>query len=397
MSKSPSQETKKHRGIKKKRYIIPITIFVLLIAFRIYLPTLVKNYVNEVLADIPGFYGHVDDIDLALYRGGGMYLNKVNASTEIPFLDFPKTDISIEWKSLFKGKIVSEITMFDPEITYIFEDQQQETKEGEADTDDWTKALTDLVPININHFEIHNGKMGFVKLQEDPNIDLYLNKLELNADNLRNVRGESNKLPSPIEATAVSIGKGNFELDGGLDLIKEIPDMDINFSLQEADITAINDLTRAYGGIDFKKGELNIYGEIAIADAYMKGYVKPMLKDTKLISKDDSILGVIWEGFVGMFKFILKNQGTNTLATRVPLEGNLDNVNAGVWTTVFKIFENAWFNAFQGEVDKDIEYKDAQQDGNLDDMSGKEKRMYRKAKRKAEKEARQEQNDNSKS
>ncbi|MGB3773879.1 MAG: DUF748 domain-containing protein [Leeuwenhoekiella sp.] len=392
MSDNSSEKSKKKRAIKKKRYIIPVTIIILLVAFRIYLPTLVKNYVNKVLADIPGYYGQVDDIDLGLLRGGyvinGMYLNKVNASTQVPFLNFPKTDISIEWKSLFKGKIVSEIAMFDPEITYIFEDQQKEVAEGDADTEDWTKALTEIVPIDINHFEIHNGKLGFVKLQEDPNIDLYLNQLELNADNLRNVKGASNNLPSPIKASAVSIGKGNFNLNGGLDLIKEIPDMDINFSLENADITAINNLTQAYGGIDFKEGELDVYGEIAIADAFLKGYIKPMLKDTKLISKDDSVLSIIWEGFVGMFKFILKNQGTDTLATRVPLEGNLDNVNTNVWTTVYKIFENGWFKAFTGEVDQDIEYQDAIDDAELDKMSGKERRQYRKAQRQKEREMR---------
>jgi hypothetical protein len=390
---------KKRRGVKKKRYVLPIIIVVLLVAFRLYLPTLVKDYVNKVLADIPGYYGHVEDIDLALYRGAyiidGMYLNKVNATTQVPFLNFPKTEISVEWKSLFKGKIVSEITMFNPEVTYVFEDQQKKTTEGEANTEDWTKALTDLVPININHFEIHNGKVGFVKLQEDPNIDLYMNQLELVADNLRNVKRDRNKLPSPIKASAVSIGKGDFKLDGGMDIIKEIPDMDINFSLEKADITALNDLTRNYGGIDFKEGELDVYGEIAIANAFMKGYVKPMLKNTKLISKDDGIFAVLWEGFVGMFKFILKNQGTDTLATRVPLEGDLNNVNAGVWTTVFSIFENGWISAFQGQVDKDINYEDALNDAELDKKSGKEKREYRKAVRQEKRKQRKAEKDSS--
>ncbi len=389
---------KKRRGVKKKRYVFPIIIVVLLVAFRLYLPTLVKNYVNKVLADIPGYYGHVEDIDLVLYRGAyvidSMYLNKVNATTQVPFLNFPKTEISVEWKSLFKGKIVSEITMFNPEVTYVFEDQQKKTAEGEAKTEDWTKALTDLVPININHFEIHNGRVGFVKLQEDPNIDLYMNQLELVADNLRNVKRDRNKLPSPIKATAVSIGKGHFKLDGGMDIIKEIPDMDINFSLEKADITALNDLTRNYGGIDFKEGELDVYGEIAIANAFMKGYVKPMLKNTKLISKDDGIFAVLWEGFVGMFKFILKNQGTDTLATRVPLEGDLNNVNAGVWTTVFSIFENGWISAFQGQVDKDINYEDALNDAELEKKSGKEKREYRKAVRQEKRKQRKAEKDN---
>jgi len=396
---SDTSAIKKRRGVKKKRYVLPIILVVLLVAFRLYLPTLVKNYVNKVLADIPGYYGQVEDIDLALYRGAyvieGMYLNKVNATTQVPFLNFPKSDISVEWKSLFRGKIVSEITMFDPEVTYIFEDQQKKAAEGEANTDDWTKALTDLVPIDINHFEIHNGKLGFVKLQEDPNIDLYMNQLEVYADNLRNVKRDRNKLPSPIKATAVSIGEGNFKLDGGMDIIKEIPDMDINFSLEKANITALNDLTRNYGGIDFKKGELDVYGEIAIADAHMKGYIKPMLKNTKLISKEDGIFEMIWEGFVGMFKFILKNQGTDTLATRVPLEGDLSDVNANIWSTVFSIFQNGWISAFKGQVDQDIDYEDAINDAEWDKMSGKGKREYRKAARQEKREQRKAEKDSS--
>ena len=388
---------KKRRGAKKKRYVIPVIIIVALIIFRIMLPAIVKNYVNKVLADIPGYYGQVDNIDIALYRGAyvikGLYLNKVNAETQVPFLNFPKTDISVEWKSLFDGKIVSEIEMYDPEVTYIFEDQQQEApaeEGGEPEADDWTKAITDLVPVDINHFEIHNGKLGFVKLQEDPNIDLYMNKLYLTADNLRNVKQDSKNLPSPIKASAVSIGQGNFKLDGGMNLLKEIPDMDINFSLEKANVTAINDLTNAYAGIDFKEGEIDVYGEMAIADSYLKGYIKPMLKGTKLISKEDGILETIWEGFVGLFKFILKNQGNNTLATRVPLEGNLDNVSAGIFTTVLNIFQNAWINAFKGQVDEDIEFKDAIDDAEWDAMSHEEKQEFRKKRREQRREERKE-------
>ena len=150
------KKKKKRRSYKKKRYTVPIILLVLVIAFRLYLPTLVKNYVNKVLADIPGYYGQVGDIDIALYRGAyvikGMYLNKVNAKTQVPFLKFPKSDISIEWKSLFKGKIVSEIIMYNPEVIYVFEDQKQPTEGEEANVDDWTKALTDIVPLEINNF-----------------------------------------------------------------------------------------------------------------------------------------------------------------------------------------------------------------------------------------------------
>lgn len=381
-------ETKKKRGFKKKRYTIPIIILILLIAFRLYLPTLVKNNINKVLADIPGYYGQVDDIDISLYRGAyvinGMYLNKGTAETQVPFLNFPKSDISIEWKSLFKGKIVSEIIMTSPEVIYVFEDQKEES--DEADVDDWTKALTDIVPIDINHFEVHDGKLAFVQLAADPNIDLQIDKLELTADNLRNVVEKERILPSPIRASGVSIGNGKVSLEGNMNLVKEIPDMDLSFSLEDADVTALNDFTNYYAGLDFDKGTFGIYSEIAIADAHLVGYVKPLLTDTSLIGKDDSFLEVIWEGFVGFFKFVLKNQGTDTLATKVPFEGDLNNVEAGVWPTVINIFENAWIEAFKGEVDNNIDYKDAFKEG---EITREQKQELRKKEREQQKKERQ--------
>jgi hypothetical protein len=388
-----SNNPKKSR-FKKKRYIVPIIILILLIAFRLYLPTLVKNYVNKVLADIPGYYGQVDDIDIALIRGAyvinGMYLNKGTAESQVPFLNFPKSDISIEWKSLFKGKIVSEIIMTSPEVIYVFEDQKDES--GDANVDDWTKALTDLVPIDINHFEVYDGKLAFVQLSAEPNIDLQINNLQLTADNLRNVVEKERILPSPIRASGVSIGKGKVSLEGNMNLVKEIPDMDLSFSLQDAEATALNDFTRHYAGLDFDKGTFGIFSEVAIADGHLVGYIKPLLTDTKLIGEDDGFLGVLWEGFVGFFKFILKNQGTDTLATKVPIEGDLNNVEAGIWPTVFNIFENAWIKAFTGEVDNDIEFKDAFQDENLTREQKRElrkkEREKRREERKKEREAR---------
>lgn len=388
---------KTRRAYKKKRFTVPIIIIVLLVAFRIYLPTLVKNNINKVLADIPGYYGQVEDVDIALIRGAyvvkGMYLNRVNAKTQVPFLNFPKSDISIEWKSLFKGKIMSEIIMTSPEVIYVFEDQKAQSDGETANVEDWTKALTDIVPIDINHFQVHNGKVAFVQLQAEPNIDLNIDQIDLYADNLRNVKSQEGTLPSPIHATGVTFGNGNMTLEGKINLIKEIPDMNLEFALKSSNATALNDLTRHYAGIDFEKGTFELYSEIAIADGFLKGYIKPLLTDTKLIGKEDGFLGVLWEGFVGFFKFILKNQRTDTLATKVPLEGDLNNVEAGVWPTVINIFGNAWIKAFKGEVDGDIDFKDAFQEAKDDDTKAAEKEQRkedRQEKREERKEKRKE-------
>ena len=362
---------------KRKRYIIPIIIIVALIVLRLFLPTIVRNYVNGVLADIPGYYGQVKDIDIALIRGAyvidSLYLNTVDGESEVPFLNLGVTDISVEWRALLKGKIVSEIVMTRPQFTYVFEDQQTDSV-GDADAEVWTKALTDLVPIDINHLEIIDGKASFVQMTTDPSIDLYLNKINLNATNLRNVERDGRNLPSEVQATAISIGEGQVKLDGKMDLVKEIPDVDISFSLENASVTALNDFTNHYAGIDFAEGNFNIFSEVAIADGFLTGYVKPLLKNSKLIEKEDKFFEKLWEGFVGFFKFVLKNQKNNTLATKIPIEGDLNAVQSKVLPTVFNIFKNAWINAYKGVVDDEVTFSDAE----LGENQLKEKKKSKK-------------------
>ncbi len=346
----------------KKRYTIPLIILFLLIIFRLLLPTIIKNYVNNVLSDIPEYSGHVESIDLAFYRGAyvihNLTITKVKTGNKHPFLNFKKTDISIEWKSLLDGRILSEIIITDPKLIYVSEDQHAEDIKAES----WTKALTSLVPIDINRLEIVNGTAAFIDPQADPAINLNLQSIKLVANNLRNVIQQERILPSEVNASAVSFGNGELTINGKMNLVKEIPDIDISLSLVKADITSLNNFTQHYAKIDFDSGVFELFGEIAIADGYLKGSIKPILKNTKLINKKDSFLSVLWEGFVGFFKFILKNQKNKTLATKIPIEGNLNNVGAKVWPTVTGIFKNAWIKAFTEKVDDDISFKDAEKE-----------------------------------
>ncbi|GLB49198.1 DUF748 domain-containing protein [Neptunitalea lumnitzerae] len=349
---------------KKKTRNIFLIIVALLLVFRLLLPTIVKNYVNNTLADLPGYYGHVEDIDIALIRGAyvihELNLDKVNGNNNIPFLNFKKTDISIQWKSLFKGKIVSEIEMYKPTVNYILEEQQQDTIA--PSNEDWTKALTDLVPIDINTLMVNNGSFSFMQLNKEPDIDLILQNINLTATNLKNVTDQQKKLPSTIKGTAVSFGEGNVSLNGRLNLLKEIPDLDLDFKLEEADVTALNDLTLAYAGIDFEKGSFDLYSEMVINDGYLKGYFKPIFTKVKILDsfkkEDSSIFKKLWEGFVGVFKFLFKNHKEDTLATNINVEGDLNNVDSsGIFHTIGGILKNAFIEAYKKDIDRDIEFE----------------------------------------
>jgi len=374
----------------KKKWGILIVLIIALIIFRILLPTLVKNYVNKVLADLPGYHGSITDVDIALIRGAyvikGLKLYNNNSTSDVPFIDFPETDISIEWRALFKGRIVSEIYLYNPAIIYVIQDMDEDDSEGE----DWTEALTELVPIDINNFVIEGGKMAYVDVEADPTIDLSIRDFAFTAENLRNVRQEEKKLPSPIKGQGVSLGNGNLIIGGKVNLINQIPDADLNVKLEGIALNAFNDVSNEYANLDFESGNVNAYSELALADGFIKGYFKVLMNNVKYHSKEDSFSETLWEGVVAFFQFILKNKKTGNFAVKAPIEGEIESFSVKSWPAIGSIFTNAFIEAFKSEIDDDIEFKDAltteeEQIDSLGFFQLKKKRQLRKKMREKEK------------
>lgn len=347
----------------KTRYWLPLLVLaVVLLGMRLYLPTWLKNHANEVLADIPGYHGSIQDVDVSLWRGAyvaeNLQLFREGAETEVPFLTIPSADISVQWAALFNGKVVSEVVLYDPQVTYVMEDHQNNNQE-KPETDDWTDALDELIPININRVAVTNGKLGLVELSTDPNIDLYIDDIDLEAKNLQLVKQTEKKLPSSFTATGTTIGQGQLEINATADLIRNIPDLDLNASVTQINLPALNPLTQHYAKVDVESGNLELYFETAIADGYLTGYFKPLIQDVKLIDQSDGFFKKLWEGVVNVIKFIFKNHSTDQLATKIPIEGDLNDVETSAWDTFVNILRNAFIKAFEGDVDDDITIEDA--------------------------------------
>jgi hypothetical protein len=367
-TKSSTKRNKYYRFFFGTRTrIILVSIIALLIVFRLFLPAIVKHYVNRVLNNIPGYHGWVDDIDIALYRGAyvinGLHLYK-NGNKQ-PMLDFPKTDISIEWRSLFHGKIVSEIEAYNPQYNYYVTGSNTSSG-GSAKGDDWTNALHKLVPIRINHFKVFNGRFLYADIVESPDINLAINKINLVARNLGNVVDRKKALPSDLEMHAVSFGGGGLTVTAKMNMLKKVPDMDVNVSLQKSDVTALNSISLATAGFDFEKGQFELYSEFTIKNAYLNGYFKPMFHNIKIpdsLGKPNSnIVKRVWEGVITFLGFVLKNKTKDSFATKVPIEGDLNNPNLDIWTLITNIFRNGFISPFKNQVDNDVGFGSGKND-----------------------------------
>lgn len=215
------------------------------------------------------------------------------------------------------------------------------------------------LPLKINRFEIIDGKIAYKDFSTTPQVDIFIDSLQLVATNLSNVKDKSKELPSTLKAAGNSLGGGNLNVDMKMNFLKQVPDFDLDLSFENVDLTALNDFVKAYTNTDVEQGSFSLYTEMAAENGELVGYVKPVIENLKVLDwkkEEGNFLQKTWEAVVAVVTEIFENQKKDQLATRTPISGDLNNLDAGIWSTVWNVFKNAFIEALSKRVEGTIDF-----------------------------------------
>lgn len=344
----------------KAKILLGLIIFI--IALRIALPYIMLYYANKSLAKMEGYYGHVNDIDVSLYRGAytldSFYLNKVDAKSKVQteFMSARTVDLSLEWKALFKGKLVGELIFGRPVL--CFTNNVVELKDVAKDTSDFRELLADFMPIEVNRCEVQNGSIRYNDNTTAPKVNVGITNLYGTALNLRNAYSSEQVLPASIEVTG-DVYEGNLIFSMKLNPLAKQPAFDLNASVEHTNLVKLNDFFMAYGGFDVNKGEFKMYTEAVTKDGKFTGYVKPIIQGLDVVSwkgqdKKDNFFQKIWESIVGGAAELLENQKKDQIATKINFKGTIEDPKSSILEVVLIVLQNAFVEALQPSIDHQI-------------------------------------------
>lgn len=397
MSKDEAAATSSVKPRKKRRKLrILIITLGILVVIRLCLPYIILHFVNQKLATLDGYYGHVDDIDLAIYRGAyvinDIHLDKLD-STRKDTTDFFKTpviDISVQWHALFEGKIVAEIEFEKPVIEYTMD--KTIGKAADKDTTDLLQVVKDLVPISINRFAVNNGQIHYIDKSKQPVLDVPLLAVNIEALNLTNESDPTVLLPATIKMTS-KLYDGDFSVNVKLDPLNKVPTFDLNATLTKTNLVHLNPFFTAYANFDLKAGSMSMYTEFAAKENKFAGYVKPLITDLDIVQfekEEGNIVQIGWEALIGSVAEIFQNQSKDQFATKLPVEGNFTKPDIGVFEAIWAVLGNAFISALKPSLDNSISIqhvstKPPEKEKFMDKLFGNDKDMTRKEKRKERK------------
>lgn len=178
-----------------------------------------KEMEKRLNAALKGYTVTIQDLDLqpfalAIELEGVTVAQDARPSPPVVYLPSWKT--SLQWKALLSGAIVADAVFDSPKLFLTRTQAEAEAADKTpASERGWQDAVTSVHPLEINEVEVRNGELTYWDGKQDP---VKITDMDLDIDDIRNVRSKEGKYPSPVDAS-MQVAGGRVAFDGHADLL----------------------------------------------------------------------------------------------------------------------------------------------------------------------------------
>ena len=348
---------------RTKRVIVLAAIVGLLLGLRAATPFMIKRYVNRELANMGDYRGHVERVNVVLWRGGyslrDLEIVKIASNKEEPFAKIPQMDLTLQWNALLHGRAVGEVLMHDPVLNFVRSESDENSQLGGGTN--WPAQIRNLFPFRLNLVEATNGLLTFQAPGIQENDVLTMRETHVVLRNLTNVQRKNEDAFAEIDTEGKIMGNAPVKLTGKIDPNADTPTFDIDLSLEGAKLVDVNPWLRRFLKVDAAAGSFSMYSELAAAKGHFEGYVKPFLENPKITSVKEETAGPFqkaWAALVGLAAKIFENRQEKQVATKIPVRGDIEDPKAGILPAIVNLARNAFVAAFSHSLEGSITLSD---------------------------------------
>jgi Domain of Unknown Function (DUF748) len=178
-----------------------------------------------------------------------------------PVAEIPRWVLSIQWRHLFSGLLVSDYLISRPTLHITLPQAKNELQDTvPIHQKGWRDAVYSFYPIKINEFKIEDADVTYV--DQDPSKPLHFTHLNLLAGNIRNIRSPNDAYPSDLNLDGNIFGSGRIRMRGHANFLAE-PHAGINadLALQHVVLEPLLPVTGRYN-VQIRGGLLSADGHL---------------------------------------------------------------------------------------------------------------------------------------
>jgi hypothetical protein len=175
---------------------------------------------------------------------------------------------------------------------------------------------------------------------------------------LSNFSNQASQGPAKLRLSGRFMGSGVTNGTGLFRPGKKGPDLDLYLKIDDAQLTSMNEVMRAFGNFDVAAGTFTVVTELHIKNQAISGYIKPFFKDVKVYDREkDKNKGAFHqmrELLIGGAAKILKNRPREQVATKVDISGSLAKPHTSTLQIVEELLRNAFVKAILPNFEKEF-------------------------------------------
>ena len=188
-----------------------------------------------------------------------------DANPDPPVAHVGRLSTRLDWRALLHRRIVADITFERPTIYLNLKNVRAEAAGKTAIKDrGWQQALEALAfDLKINRLRVLEGDVTYV--DRGPFKPLHVSRVNLSAENIRNIASQEQVYPSPIHFEAVVFDVGSVWLDGRADFLAE-PHVGVQAALRmdQVQLDYFRPIIDRYN-LSVRNGSLSLAGNVEYA------------------------------------------------------------------------------------------------------------------------------------
>jgi hypothetical protein len=263
----------------------------------------------------------------------------------------------VEYSPRYKFVQVADILLDGVRVDYIHSASTaaEERRNATAVKEAAEKAEAAPLVLRLDQLHLTHGNVGYVNRAMKPQYRLYVDGASLDMQNLSNRAARRNGQPASARLRGRFMGSGSALVTATFRPEAATADFGGEIQIENASLPALNDMLRAYEKIDVAAGTVSVYAQVAVKDGYLRGYVKPLVRGVQVSDPQQdagkSVGQKLKEKVVGGLAHLLRNRGTQQVATRADISGPLAAARTSAMEVFGGLLRNAFFKAILPGLD----------------------------------------------
>jgi hypothetical protein len=231
---------------------------------------------NRINKNLKGYCIKLADVDVSPFdlsvvlRGVTLIQEKY---PEQPIADLEFVDFGLHWRAMLSGRIVGDVALNRPKLHINLNQMREETGDrAEVEERGWQDAAKAVYPLEINMLTVKEG--DFTYLDQDPQHALNVNRIFIQASNIRNVEDPEERYPSPFKFEAIVFENGKVTVNGKANFLSEpIPSLAVDINVENIPVGRFDPILERYH-LSLKKGRLDAEGRVEISPQQRAAHLK---------------------------------------------------------------------------------------------------------------------------